>query len=77
MNIANPRCRRWSMVLTLAAIVSLAAPAWSADGPLPDQARTAMQRATAFMRSISTEGGYLWRYSPDLRERARSRRSGE
>lgn len=70
MNIANPRCRRWSMVLPLAALVNFAAPAWSADGPLPDQARTAMQRATAFMRSISTEGGYLWRYSPDLRERA-------
>ncbi len=23
-----------------------------------------------FMRSIATEGGYLWRYSPDLKERA-------
>lgn len=29
-----------------------------------------MARATAFMRSIATEGGYLWRYSPDLKERA-------
>jgi PelA/Pel-15E family pectate lyase len=29
-----------------------------------------MEKATAFMRSISTEGGYLWRYSPDLKERA-------
>lgn len=29
-----------------------------------------MEKAAAFMRSISTEGGYLWRYSPDLEERA-------
>jgi PelA/Pel-15E family pectate lyase len=40
------------------------------ETPLPEQARTAMARATGFMRSIATEGGYLWRYSPDLKERA-------
>ncbi len=37
---------------------------------LPRQARAAVERATAYMRSISAEGGYLWRYSPDLKERA-------
>jgi PelA/Pel-15E family pectate lyase len=38
--------------------------------PLPQQAKTALEKATAYMRSISTEGGYLWRYSPDLTQRA-------
>ena len=38
--------------------------------PLADGARSTMGKATAFMRSIATEGGYLWRYAPDLRERA-------
>ncbi len=42
----------------------------AAEEPLPAQARAAMARATAFMRSIATEGGYLWRYSLDLKERA-------
>ena len=40
---------------------------------LKDQAVKAMRRATGFFRTkISTEGGYLWRYSEDL-----SRREGE
>ena len=34
------------------------------------EAETAMAKATAFMQSIATEGGYLWRYSDDLKERA-------
>lgn len=42
----------------------------AAEDPLPAQARATLARATAFMRSIATEGGYLWRYSPDLKERA-------
>jgi hypothetical protein len=42
-------------------------------GPLPEQARATLEKATAFMRSISTEGGYLWTYSPDLRQRAGER----
>ncbi len=37
---------------------------------LADEARTALARATAAMRAIATEGGYLWRYSPHLTERA-------
>ena len=37
---------------------------------LADDARAAMEKATAYIRSIATEGGYLWRYSPDLKERA-------
>jgi hypothetical protein len=33
------------------------------------EAREALAKATAFMRSISTEGGYLWQYSKDLKDR--------
>jgi len=32
--------------------------------------RDAMLKAAAYFRSIATEGGYLWRYSLDLKERA-------
>jgi PelA/Pel-15E family pectate lyase len=53
------------------ALTSLLSAATGADAATPaDQARTAMAKATAFMRSIATEGGYLWHYSPDLKERA-------
>jgi hypothetical protein len=45
----------------------LAAPA--AD-TLPREAKAAADKAAAFMRSISAGGGYLWRYSLDLKERA-------
>jgi PelA/Pel-15E family pectate lyase len=38
--------------------------------PLAEEARGALHRATAYMQSISTRGGYLWWYSEDLRERA-------
>ncbi len=43
---------------------------FSTEDPLATEARTALARATAAMRAIATEGGYLWRYSPDLSERA-------
>jgi len=36
---------------------------------LAAQARDALARATAFMRSIATEGGFLWQYSKDLAQR--------
>jgi len=61
-----------SRALVLAAVFALAsARAGAADVPsLAVQARVSLERATAYLRSISTEGGYLWRYSPDLSERA-------
>lgn len=37
---------------------------------IPQQAREALAKATRFMRFIATEGGYVWRYSLDLKERA-------
>lgn len=50
------------------AVIPVILPA--ADAALANDARAAMTRATTFMRSIAAEGGYLWRYSPDLKERA-------
>ncbi len=45
----------------------------AAEVALKDKAAKAMRRATDFFRTqVSTEGGYLWRYSEDL-----SRREGE
>jgi hypothetical protein len=45
------------------------APSLRAAEPLPQQTRATLEKATAFMRSIATEGGYLWWYSEDLQER--------
>lgn len=42
----------------------------AADDSLARDARAAMEKATAYLRSIAVEGGYLWRYSTDLKERA-------
>jgi PelA/Pel-15E family pectate lyase len=53
----------------LAAAPSAAAAELRAEVALPSQARSALVRATDYLRSISTEGGYLWRYSPDLKHR--------
>ncbi|HUR59343.1 MAG TPA: pectate lyase [Opitutaceae bacterium] len=52
------------------ALALLAAPLHAANEPLAAEARAAMEKSTAFIRSIATEGGYLWRYSTDLKERA-------
>src|SRR6187401_1508403 len=56
--------------VTLLAVVLSATAMTAADDALAKDARAALGKATAFMRSISAEGGYLWRYSPDLKERA-------
>ncbi|MCD6506142.1 hypothetical protein J7M22_05910 [Candidatus Poribacteria bacterium] len=37
--------------------------------PLAKEALKTLERATEFLRSISTHGGYLWRYSEDMGER--------
>src|SRR5688500_12546700 len=63
-------------VLTAAICLLFRIPlAVAAEGPaaLRPQASQALFRATSFFRqSVSTEGGYLWRYSHDL-----ARREGE
>ena len=57
---------RLAAALAVPIAMLAAAPAAS----LTQETLATMQKATAFMRSIATEGGYLWRYSPDLSERA-------
>jgi PelA/Pel-15E family pectate lyase len=53
------------------ALLGFTAPHGFGDGDdLRGQALAALGKATAYMRSISTEGGYLWKYSLDLKERA-------
>ncbi|MBM3865438.1 MAG: hypothetical protein FJ381_06015 [Verrucomicrobia bacterium] len=64
-----PPARVLALALTLAAPALAAAPA-PAAAPLAAEARAGLARATAFLRGLSAGGGYLWRYSPDLRERA-------
>jgi PelA/Pel-15E family pectate lyase len=57
--------------LPLAAVLLLAPALLPAAEPAKAAAaRGALEKATAFMRSIATEGGYLWRYSGDLTVRA-------
>jgi hypothetical protein len=36
---------------------------------LQDDARSALKKSTTYLRSISTNGGYLWSYSEDLKDR--------
>ncbi len=57
---------RTRMLVT--ALLAGAAIGYGADSVAAD-ARAALAKATAGMRAIATEGGYLWRYSADLRER--------
>jgi hypothetical protein len=44
-------------------------PITAADAPSAEELKAALRKATDYLTSISTEGGYLWRYSEDLRER--------
>jgi PelA/Pel-15E family pectate lyase len=51
-------------------LTALAAPAaLPAQTPSRERILSTMDKAVRFFRSISTEGGYLWRYSTDLRSR--------
>ncbi|CAN5875084.1 pectate lyase [soil metagenome] len=48
------------------------------EPPLREQAAEALKRGGAFFRSeVSTEGGYLWRYSEDLETREGEGRAGK
>jgi len=60
-----------SLAALLAAFIVACAPLLRAEevSPLPARARAALERATGYLRSLSTEGGYVWRYSPDLKHR--------
>ena len=51
-------------------LLLLAATAHAAENDLPQQALAAMQKATAyFTKTVACNGGYLWRYSSDLKKR--------
>lgn len=58
---------RFLFASLLLALVSASGPSRAEN--LADQARAAMTRATQYLRSISTGGGYVGRYSPDLKRR--------
>jgi len=70
--------KRYGRVITALAVAALLATAAQAsksqkEAPLADQALTAMKNATRYMvETVSTNGGYVWIYLPDL-----SRRWGE
>ena len=68
------RCRTMNrrFLLTTAAALAVLSGAGRAGGAddLRTRAGEALQRATGYLQSISTEGGYLWRYAHDLSERA-------
>lgn len=53
----------------LAVLLSFVSTGVADDQPLSGKARTALAAATGYLVSISTEGGYLWRYSEDMKER--------
>lgn len=57
-------------VCALCLLVSKSVGAEASAAPRAADVRATMARAAAFMRSIATEGGYVWSYSPDLQRRA-------
>ena len=58
------------MIAVACAVLPLAQGIAAGDEPLPAAARTALDRAITATAAIATEGGWVWRYSPDLAERA-------
>lgn len=63
----------WRMVnsraLTATALVCFLLPGFCAEGPAAADVKASLARATEYLVSLSTEGGYLWRYSGDLSQR--------
>jgi hypothetical protein len=53
------------LALLLLSLIAVEVPAATVK-----EAEAAMAKATAFMQSIAAEGGYLWKYSEDLKTRA-------
>jgi len=66
MRSAFPSPPLLGAICAFSALALPAPPARGEEPPADDEVREAMARATAFLRSISAEGGYLWRYSKDL-----------
>jgi hypothetical protein len=55
--------------MRIALILVLLSNCLGASAALREEARSALDRATACLQSISTRGGYLWWYSEDLKDR--------
>ncbi|MHC4432997.1 MAG: pectate lyase, partial [Planctomycetota bacterium] len=59
--------QRTHLVVCAGVVFLLACSAAASETALKEQAAGAMRRAAEFFRTrVSTEGGYLWRYSEDL-----------
>jgi hypothetical protein len=58
-----------SRFLATALLFCSIAKAFSAQAPSPESVQTALRKATDYLVSISTQGGYLWWYSADLKQR--------
>jgi pectate lyase-like protein len=64
-------------IVVLVGTLLLIATGAAAEDPLAKETRAALEKATASFRSLSTQGGYLWWYSEDLKERAGERKATE
>lgn len=63
--------RRWCLFVVSAVVVAVPLAARAQDAPTREQAAAALRRACEFFRTkVSASGGYLWRYSADLKQRA-------
>ena len=56
--------------LTILALTTCLAVTQTFAAPSAPEVKATLTKATQYMRSIATEGGYLWRYSEDLKIRA-------
>ena len=56
--------------IALIASLLIASPLLAADAPTKDEARDALRKAVAFYhKKAASHGGYVWRYSGDLKHR--------
>jgi len=70
--------RRAKLAFVLLLSVLLPSTAMAIEEGLADKAVAAMKKATTYFTThISTEGGYLWKYSEDLKERAGEGKANE
>lgn len=60
-----PNIKSWVLASLMATVVPTG---WGAQ-ITPQVAEASLLKATQFLTSIATEGGYLWWYAPDLQER--------
>lgn len=58
-----------SRILVSTLLLWLAFPTLAQERASPDAVKAALHKATDYLVSISTEGGYLWWYSADLKQR--------